>query len=237
MPSRLLISIAVLGNVVVAATTFALLGWNAPAAHAAARYTAWFSSLWFTAGFAALGFVRFVPAWSSKVALTGRGTIVPARGTGAEDPPAAALPPALAQTGQTEAGQKEAGQKSAALKTARLIHAFLGAHLVHFASVSLLLAAFESAHVLEHPARALLVIVIGFAVVVTAGLTATPRVSRPYTVLHKIMLYAVFLIFFADFAFNRVKPLRLAALVLGLALLLRLTTGLTYWTAGVKPAD
>jgi hypothetical protein len=143
----------------------------------------------------------------------------------------------LAQTGQTEAAQEEAKQRAAKLKTGRLIHAFLGAHLVHFASVSLLLAAFESAHVLEHPARALLVILFGSAVVVTVGLTATPRISQSYTTLHKIMLYAVFFVFFADFAFNRVKPLRLAALVLGVALLFRLTTGVTYWTARVKPAD
>jgi hypothetical protein len=40
MLGRLLISIAVLGNVIVAATTFVLLGWNALAAHAAARHTA-----------------------------------------------------------------------------------------------------------------------------------------------------------------------------------------------------
>jgi hypothetical protein len=47
-------------NLVVLATTYAVRGWNAAGAHAAARNTARLSALWFTVAFAAPGLVRFL---------------------------------------------------------------------------------------------------------------------------------------------------------------------------------
>src|SRR5690242_9467286 len=153
---RWLLSIAAASNLSVAVATIALHGWNAAGAHAAARNTARFSSLWFMAAFAAPGLSRLV------------------RG----------LP---------------AG--------ARLVQAVVTAHLV------------------QKPLASAAVLVFGFSLVVGAGLTATARGSRYYIVLHTLILYVLFLIFFLAFAQNAVKPLRLMAVPLALALLLRLISG------------
>ena len=64
-----LIWMAVMGNVIVAATTYALRGWNAAGAHAAARNTARFSVLWFMVGFAAPGLVHLQPEFFSPPRL------------------------------------------------------------------------------------------------------------------------------------------------------------------------
>jgi hypothetical protein len=120
---------------------------------------------------------------------------------------------------------------------ARLIQAFTAAHAVHFAVVALLLATFESAHIAKHPGQAALSVLGGFTIVMAAGFTAAPRVSRLYTVIHQIALYAVFLLFLAAFSFNAVKPLRVLAVFLGLALLLRLTSRLTGWSERVRTAE
>src|SRR5580704_17137642 len=61
--------IALVGNVIVAATTLGLLGWNGASAHAAARNTARFSMLWLALGFAAPGLVRFVKALPEEARL------------------------------------------------------------------------------------------------------------------------------------------------------------------------
>jgi hypothetical protein len=61
--------IALAGNVIVAATTLGLLGWNGVSAHAAARNTARFSMLWLAVGFAAPGLVRFVKALPEEARL------------------------------------------------------------------------------------------------------------------------------------------------------------------------
>lgn len=178
-----LFSLAAASNLSVALATIALHGWNAAGAHAAARNTARFSSLWFMVAFAAPGLSRLVGG----------------------------LPAA-----------------------ARLVKAFVTAHLVHFAVVAALIASFERAHLVQKPLASAAILVFGFSLVVGAGLTATARGSRSYIVLHTLTLYLLFLIFFLAFAQNEVKPLRLMAVPLALALLLRLISGWTFYTAGVK---
>lgn len=172
MASRVPIWIALAANCIVAVTTYAVRGWNAEAAHVAARNTARFSMLWFVVGFAAPSLIRWIRGLPSE---------------------------------------------------ARLIQAFVAAHLVHFVSVAVLLATFESAHVSSHPAQVVAVALFGSALVVGLGLTATPRASRAYTVTHKILLYTVSLIFFLAFVHHPFKPLRLLAVALGVALIVRVT--------------
>lgn len=120
---------------------------------------------------------------------------------------------------------------------ARLVQAFVAAHLVHFAVVAALIVSFERAHLAQKPLASAAILVFGFSLVVGAGLTATPRSSRFYSALHSFTLYALFLIFFLAFARNPVRPLRLMAVPLGLAFLLRLTKGWTFYTARVKSPD
>jgi len=180
---RWLLSIAGASNLSVALATVVFRGWNAAGAHAAARNTARFSSLWFMAAFAAPGLSRLV------------------RG----------LP---------------AG--------ARLVQAFVAAHLVHFAVVGALIASFETTHLVQKPLTSATILVFGFSLVVGAGLTATPRGSRLYSALHTFTMYVLFLIFFLTFVQNAVRPLRLMAVPLALALLLRLTNGWTFYAARVK---
>ena len=162
--------IAALGNLAVAAAPYALYGWNAASAHAAARNTARYSALWFLVAFATPGLVRWIRTLSSEAVL---------------------------------------------------LQAFVAAHLIHFSAVSVVFAAFDRAHVAQHPGSATLVILFGFTLTILVGLTAVPRASRPYTALRKVTLYAMFLIFVLAFANNRVRPLRLYAIMLLLALILR----------------
>jgi len=69
MTGRILLGMAILGNCTVSVATFALHGWNAESAHAAARNTARFSSLWFIVAFAAPGMVRLVRSFPAPVTL------------------------------------------------------------------------------------------------------------------------------------------------------------------------
>jgi hypothetical protein len=177
--------LAILGNGLVAAVTFAIWGWNIEGAHAAARHTARFSMLWFAVGFAAPGLARFV-------------RYLPAQAT--------------------------------------LIQSFVAAHFVHFASVAILLARFGRAQITHHPGAAAASILGGFVVIAATGLTAAPRASRPYTAVHSILLYSVFSIFFLVFVHHPVKPLRLFAVLLGLALFLRLTRGRSFDSARTRTA-
>jgi hypothetical protein len=105
---------------------------------------------------------------------------------------------------------------------ARLVQAFVAAHLVHFVTVAALIAAIERAHLAAKPGQAAAILLIGFSLVVGAGLTAIPRPSRLYSAVHQVTLYLIFLIFFLAFARNAVKPWRLLAVLLAGALLLRL---------------
>lgn len=186
MGGRTPIWIAVAGNCVVATATYAVSGWNAAVAHAAARNTARFSLIWLAVGFAAPGLVRFMRALPAET---------------------------------------------------RLIQAFVCAHLVHFATVSLLLVMFERGRVAQNPVEMAATVLIGAGAVITAGLTATPRSSRIYAGIHRVTLYIVFLIFLTAYLKHPVKPLRLVAVPLGIALLLRLTSGLTFYSARARAAD
>jgi hypothetical protein len=120
------------------------------------------------------------------------------------------------------------------LPAARLTHAFVAAHLVHFATIAALIASFETAHLAHQPAQSAAILLIGFTLVVGAGLTATRRDSRFRSALHSFTMYSLFLIFFLAYARNPVKPLRLMAVPFALALVLRLTSGSTFYMARVK---
>jgi hypothetical protein len=69
MDRRSPVWIALASNIVVASTTFALRGWNAGSAHAAARNTARFSALWFVVAFAAPGLLQWVRRLPSGIRL------------------------------------------------------------------------------------------------------------------------------------------------------------------------
>lgn len=105
----------------------------------------------------------------------------------------------------------------------RTIQAFVVAHCVHFATVTALTFSFERPHLLHHPIQALLVISIGFSITLTAGLTAAPRPLQAHSGLYTAALYLLFILFFLAFVKNPYKPLRLFAVLLGIALILRLT--------------
>jgi len=116
-----------------------------------------------------------------------------------------------------------------------LVLAFVAAQGVHFATVILLLSAFEREHVAQNPLRTTLVFTLGFGLVLTAALTAHPRATRWYAALRTFALYMIFLIFTLAFAFNRLKPLRVFSVLLLAALIARLTSRVqssTRWTAG-----
>jgi hypothetical protein len=102
-----------------------------------------------------------------------------------------------------------------------LVRSFVGAHLIHFSTVLALLVGFESAHLREHPGQAVAVVSIGFSVVLLLGVTASRSAPRVGTVINRVTLYAVFLIFFAAFV-RHPLPLRAISMALGLALVLRL---------------
>jgi len=116
----------------------------------------------------------------------------------------------------------------------RLVQTFVAAHLVHFAVVAALIASFETAHLVQKPIASAAILVFGFSLVVGTGLTATQRGLRFYSALHTFTMYVLFLIFFLAFVQNAVRPLRLMAVPLALALLLRLTSGWTFYAARVK---
>lgn len=168
--AKLLIYSAAIANIVTALGTFAILGWNSGAAHAAARNSARFAAIWFLLAFAAPALVRFT-------------------------------------------------QRLPAPRI--LLWAWFTAHLVHFASVAVLLATFERGHLMQHPGQAALVILIGSGFVFGAALTGSSH-SHAAALVHNVSLYAVFTLFTLAFAHNRVVALRLLAVALGLALILRL---------------
>ncbi|HYL15578.1 MAG TPA: hypothetical protein VEV41_21270 [Terriglobales bacterium] len=116
----------------------------------------------------------------------------------------------------------------------RLIQAFVVAHIVHFAAVVAVLTKFEPEHVARNVTQTVLVVLVGFSIVMVAGLTARPRASRLYTTVHKVTLYAILLIFALAFLHNPLKPLRLMGVALILALVARLTSRMAFWTATVE---
>jgi hypothetical protein len=104
----------------------------------------------------------------------------------------------------------------------QLIWAYVAAHLIHFVAVAVLILTFDSAHFTQAPGRSATTVLVGFLIVLSAGVTAKSRLSGMYAALHSFALYAIFVIFFLAFAQNRVGPLRLLTIPLVLALVLRL---------------
>lgn len=120
---------------------------------------------------------------------------------------------------------------------ARLVQAFFAAHSVHFVTVMYLIAWLERTRLISKPGSSAAVILIGAGLVVAAGLTASSE-TRQSRWIHEISMYAVFLLFFLAFVHNRVFVLRFYAVVLGIALLIRLSAGLTSGTTyRVKTAE
>jgi hypothetical protein len=120
---------------------------------------------------------------------------------------------------------------------ASLVRSFFAAHVVHFGAVVVLLTEFEFDHVSQHPARAAVAVLGGFALVLVTALTATSGPSWTYSYLHRAALYAIFLIFFLVFVAHPIKPLRAVAMLLGVSLLLRLAAGMKFVSARVKTAS
>jgi hypothetical protein len=174
MSGRSALMIAVVGNGIVLCLSWVVYGWNLAGVHVAARNTARFSALWFLAGFAAPGLVRWIRGWPAETDV---------------------------------------------------LEAFVAAHMVHYGSVLAVLA-FDPAHLLHHPIAAGVAIAGGFLLVLGLGLTARPRVSELYGYLHRFLLYAIFLVFFVGLLNDRFRPFRVLAGLLGLGLILRLTSGI-----------
>jgi hypothetical protein len=165
---RKLLLIATLGNIVVAASTYAILGWNAAGAYASARNTARFSLIFFLAGFAQPGLVCL---WQRM--------------------PSAAT----------------------------LIESFVCAHIVHFVTV-INAVALDKTHFLRHfSVPGILTVFVGASVVLGAGFTA--RQTGALRFLHQVLLYLNFAIFFAGYLKYPVNQMRGLAIVLALALLIR----------------
>jgi hypothetical protein len=69
MSGRSALMIAVAGNGMVVCLSWAWYGWNMVGVQVAARNTARFSALWFMAGFAAPGLVRWIRGWPAEAPL------------------------------------------------------------------------------------------------------------------------------------------------------------------------
>jgi hypothetical protein len=99
-----------------------------------------------------------------------------------------------------------------------LIQAFVAAQMVHFCSVIALHTKF-AAEPLQLGAPQIALVVLGFLIVLGAGLTAAK--PRPYSYAHVLLLYLIWLILAADYSEHPVKPLRFVAVPVFLALVLR----------------
>jgi hypothetical protein len=104
--------------------------------------------------------------------------------------------------------------------SADLVQAFVSAHLVHFAAV-ILMVALDTSHFLRHfSVGGVLVVTIGLSVTLAAGLTA--RSTGALRIANEVVLYALFAILFADYLQHPVKLIRSVAVLLGLALVVRI---------------
>jgi hypothetical protein len=106
-----------------------------------------------------------------------------------------------------------------------LLWSWFATHLIHFATVAILLASFDRRQIVQHPGQTLAVLLIGSSIVVGAAVTSASR-SRLQRTIHSILLYAVFGIFTLAFTHNRVVRLRALAIALIVALVVRLTAHL-----------
>jgi hypothetical protein len=167
--SRKLLLIATVANIIVAALTYAMLGWNSAAAHAAARNTARLALVFFLLGLAHPGlssFLRNIPSATSWVL------------------------------------------------------AFVCAQLVHFVTVIMTIS-LDKTHFLRHFSFAgMMVVLVGSSIVISAGYTATST-SKLVSVLHQVLLYVIFMIFFADYMEHPIHQLRFVTIVLALAVVIR----------------
>jgi hypothetical protein len=119
---------------------------------------------------------------------------------------------------------------------ASLVKAFVAAQCVHFVAVIVTIA-LDNTHFLRHfSIGTVLTVGIGFSVVILAGLTATPRPSRLHNALHSISLYLIYPIFLLAYFKHPVKPLRVVALLLVIALVIRLKGLMTHTREPVKMA-
>ena len=102
-----------------------------------------------------------------------------------------------------------------------LIQAFVAAQMVHFCSVIALHTKF-SAEPMQLGTPQVAIVLVGFSIVLGAGLTALPRTqSRVYSAARVVFLYLIWLILAADYSTHPVKSLRLVGIVVFLALVLR----------------
>ena len=109
------------------------------------------------------------------------------------------------------------------------LRAWFAAHLVHFASVAILIATFERTRVADHPGQTVLVVLFGSSIVIGAALTIASH-SRLGAVIHNVLLYVVFGIFMLAFVRDPAAWLHVLAAALVLALALRVT-------ARIRPAE
>ena len=117
----------------------------------------------------------------------------------------------------------------------RLIHAFVAAHSMHFLAVLAVLATYERAHIAARPGESVAVIAVGSLLML--GLAYTAAAARRLTrAIRSLTLYAASLIFFLAFYHHTVRPIRGIAALLAIALILRVTTSLTFRPAPARPA-
>jgi hypothetical protein len=139
------------GGCLVSGATFVILGWNGPAAHAAARNTARFSAFCYIVALASPG-LFLLSSRRAKLGMVSVGCWLP--------------------------------------KERRLIQAFVAAHMVHFATVVVVIAVFDIGRIQKNPVA----YAGGFAITAGLGLTAG-RESGRQIVLHQVLFYLFFVIF------------------------------------------
>ena len=116
-----------------------------------------------------------------------------------------------------------------------MIHAFVAAHSMHFLAVLAVLATYERAHIAARPGESVAVIAVGSLLML--GLAYTAAAARRLTrAIRSLTLYAASLIFFLAFYHHTVRPIRGIAALLAIALILRVTTSLTFRPASARPA-
>jgi hypothetical protein len=101
---------------------------------------------------------------------------------------------------------------------ANLIRAYMAAQFVHFAFVTNLHTTF--ANQIEIGLPQIAISLFGFSLVAATGYTAT-AVTRSGTVIHTVLLYINWLILAIDYSKNPDRMMRMAAIPVFLALLLR----------------
>jgi hypothetical protein len=106
-------------------------------------------------------------------------------------------------------------------EAAGLIQAFVAAQMVHFCAVIALHTKF-AAEPVHLGAPQIAAVLIGFSIVLGTGITATPRLqSKIVRRGHLVLLYIVWLILVIDYAEHPATELRLVAIVVVIALVLR----------------